>query len=130
MVGGRDGVVNRGGRVGGRDRGLHEGGNFTKAQRSFPDLKEADSLSLRLPVWLLLLKPSGWNGGHNLGVTGERGVSLWIPEARLKANVGDLEGASVVINGAYFHRLVVGYMVRSAPREGRLSPPKIGVRRT
>ena len=39
-----------------------------------------------------------------------------------QANVGHLEVASFVINGAYIHRLVVGDVVRFAPREGRLPP--------
>lgn len=48
---------------------LHEGGNFRKAQRTFPDSKEVHSLAQRAPVQLLLLESSGWSGGHNLGVT-------------------------------------------------------------
>lgn len=72
---------------------LHEGGNFRKAQRTFPDSKEADSLAQRARVRLLRLEPSGWSSCHNLGVTGgRRGSPLWVPKARLKVNVDEEKG--------------------------------------
>lgn len=90
--GGRDGVVNLRGRVGGRGRGLYEGGNFWKALRTFPDSKEADSLARRALVRLSLSERSIRNGGHNLGIPGEGHGPVWVPGVRLKANVGDWRG--------------------------------------
>lgn len=52
--GGRDGIVHLRGRVGGRGWGLHEGGNFWKEMRTFPDSKEADSLAALAGVRLSL----------------------------------------------------------------------------
>lgn len=54
--------------------------------------------------------------GPNLGITGKGRGPLWVLEVTLKANVGDLGGvASVVVNGAYFDRLVIGSLERLPP---------------
>lgn len=70
---GGDGVVSRGGRAGGRGRGLHEGGNFGIAAENFPGLQKGGFPCFAPASPALASRAVRLTGGHNLRVTGEWG---------------------------------------------------------